>query len=154
MTRDRKITLIMSTIIAAIIIGIAINVIVSSQQSDAEQMQRMKSIGNLRFAGDVTDSKVYTYDGKQYYQACVKLVYTNTKSIEVYNSLCCVKIKNGVATMPAGPINPAYGIATYIQVNLKSNHKVIYHYKAGQVEEKPFTLTTDGLLKSDLNTCN
>ena len=126
----------------------------TQDEEDKKQLRRIALIGNIQFKGKVINSKVYDYGGKSYYLICVKLDYTTANNFYLYNDLCGIKIKNGIATMSAGVLNSFDGVTNYVEVNMNNNRKVVVHYKNGDKDEFMFTLDPRGISEKDMNSCN
>ncbi|TWI96840.1 hypothetical protein JN11_03953 [Mucilaginibacter frigoritolerans] len=126
----------------------------SSRQEDKDQQTRLASIGNIQFKGKIINSKVYENGGRTYFMICIKLDYTNTENFYIYNNLCCLKIKNGIATMAAGFFDSDIGVPNYVEANMNRDGKIIYNYKKGDPYEGIFTLEPMGLPESYMNMCN
>jgi hypothetical protein len=119
-----------------------------------EQKQRAAYLGKVQFKGKVTGIKTYRYFGKNYYQVCVKLDTTTADTLNIYNELDCIRIKNDRATFSAGYLNPVLGAADSIAANIDNSGKVVFHYRAHAIETRPFGFDPMGLKRSDLDWCN
>jgi len=114
---------------------------------------RLATIGNIEFRGKVIKTAVVDRFGKPYCVMCIKLDYTNTNDVYIFNDLCALKIKNGVATIPGGIYDVNF-ICGYIEVNTHNDKKTKYFYKNGQTDEFGLGLSSMALVESDMNLCN
>lgn len=114
----------------------------------------MMLIGRIQFKGKVINSKTYRYSDKDYYLVCIKLDYSNTKDICLYNDVCCLKIKNGIATLAAGVLDKSVGVASYVEVNIGYNRKITLRYTNGDHDSFILTLATSGLPEQYMSICN
>ena len=135
-----------------------IYVIITSEQQSAQQDERYHKqlvlIGKIRFKGEIIGKKIYRYAGKNYYLICIKLDYSNTEQIYIYNNLCGLKIKNGIATISAGFYDPALGEPKYVEVNMNSDNKLKTTYKDGSSTVNICTLDPYGAPEKYMNICN
>jgi len=143
--------------VAVFIVGITIFIlmIISGKKQDLEDEKKALSmIGGVQFRGHVIHHKVYDYGGKNYYMVCVKLDYSNVKTFYVFNNICFLKIKNGIATMANGFLSSYDGVATYVDVNINNDRQERFFYSKGQIDTLPLRLNNFNLTKQDLNECN
>ncbi|QKJ32200.1 hypothetical protein HQ865_21350 [Mucilaginibacter mali] len=126
--------------------------IVSNLNAEKEKHQRLLALGDLRLSGKVIDSSVYKYGGRPYLLICLKLDTCNKKSLYLFNDLIALKIKNGIATMSAGP---DYTIApiSFVAIDAKRNI-MITRYQNGQADTSDIDIRADGLTESQMNFCN
>jgi hypothetical protein len=141
-------------IAAVFLISVIISQSYNAQRNGDEQKIREKEIGKLQFRGRVISSKTYRYFGKNYLLACIKLDSANVKSLYVYNDIDCIKIKNGIATMPVGYLNNILGPVDSVAFNINNSGKVTFHYKNKAVHQLLLGCDPFGLPESELNACN
>jgi hypothetical protein len=149
----RKIFFIMA-IGAAFLVCMIVSQYFNVQRKAKEHKIRLETIGKLQFRGKVVNSKVYKYGTKNCYIICVKLDSANVKDFYIYNDLDCLKIKNGIATLPAGYLNHTLGVVDSVAVNINNSGQIMYHYKGNVRDERPLAFDPTGVSESDLNTCN
>ncbi len=139
--------------------GIAISLavlllIVFENQKDVQENELRKSlVANIWFKGKVINSNIIDRYGKKYLVLCVALDYTNTDSIYIFNDVCALKIKNGMATMPGGLFKQNL-IAAYVEINMNNSLKNKIYFQNGEVQEYGLGLGSGGLLEKDINSCN
>lgn len=119
-----------------------------------EQKKRKAELGKVAFSGKVISTKTYHYFGKSYYQVCVKLDTSSVNSLNVFNDLDCIRIKNGMATFSAGYLNPVLGATDSVAANINNSGKVVFHYKAHAIETRALGFDPMGLKENDLDWCN
>jgi hypothetical protein len=125
----------------------------TNKKNRAEDRDRKSFVENIQFKGKVIKSTVIDRYGKQYVLLCIKLDYTNTDSIYIFNNLCALKIKDGIATMPGGLYDKDL-IASYVEINMNNSSKNKIYYKNGQVGEYEIGLGSGGLIENDMKDCN
>jgi hypothetical protein len=141
-------------VIALFLASVAISQYYNAERRAGNQKIRLAQIGKLQFKGKVINSKVYKYGGKNYYLVCVKLDSANVQAFYIYNDLDCLRIKNGIATLPAGYLNHTLGIVDSVAVNINNSGKIVFHYKDNARDVFPLGFNPMGLSESDMNTCN
>jgi hypothetical protein len=154
MDTDTKKIFFAMAIIGLFLISVVVSQSFNAERKAKEQKIRMEQIGKLQFKGKVINSKVYKYYGKNCYIVCVKLDSTSVKNFYIFNTLDCIKIKNGIATFAAGYLNHTLGVVDSVAVNINNSGKVIFHYKDDARDELPLAFSPMGLKESDMNACN
>lgn len=140
-------------IIALFLVGVVTTRTCNAVREAKEHKVRMATFGKLQFKGKVTGSKTYRYFNKNYYVVCVKLDSTSVNSLNIFNNLDGIRIRNGIATFAAGYLNPVLGVADSVSVNMHNSGKVEFYYKAHAREERPLGFDPMGIKESDLNAC-
>ena len=149
----RKIFFIMA-IGAAFMVSVIVSQYLNLQRKAKEHKIRQQTIGKLHFSGKVINSKVYKYGTKNCYIICVKLDSGNMKDFYISNDLDFLKIKNGIATMPAGYLNHTLGVVDSVEVNINNSGKIIFHYKANVADVRQLAFDPAGVPEDVMNTCN
>jgi hypothetical protein len=141
-------------VIAVFMASVVISQYFNLQRKAKEHKIRLETIGKLQFRGKVINSKVYKYGTKNCYIICVKIDSANVKDFYIYNGLDCLKIKNGIATLPAGYLNHTLGVVDSVAVNINNNGGIMFHYKGNVRDERPLAFDPTGVSESDMNACN
>jgi|SRR5690242_4579463 len=134
-------------------ITVAFLIFYVNKKNDAEDRLRRSVIENIQFKGRIINSTVIDRYGKKYVVWCIKLDYTNTDSIYIFNDLDAVKIKNGIATIPGGLYQKDL-IPTYVEINMNNSLVNKIYYQNGQVREYEMGLGSGGLIEEDMHDCN
>jgi len=124
----------------------------SSNLQDKRFQKQIELIGKIRFKGEIINKKIYRYADKNYHLISIRLDYSNTKDIYMFNDLCCIKIKNGTAVISAGVYEPALGEPKYVEVNMNNDDKIKTTYKDGSSTVNICTLDPYGASEQDMNT--
>jgi hypothetical protein len=138
-------------IVAAVFI---VSLVMSNKKATDNNAARFAIVKNIQFKGKVISHKTFEYGGRHSYMVCLKLDYANVKSFYALNSVCFLKIKNGVATMAVGLLDPYYGIPTYVEINMNNDGMERYTYPGGKAQSFDLSLANYDLTEKDLNTCN
>ncbi|HEU5052657.1 MAG TPA: hypothetical protein VFT78_06070 [Hanamia sp.] len=136
-----------------IFITVAFLIFYVNKKNDAEDRLRRSVIENIQFKGRIINSTVIDRYGKKYVVWCIKLDYTNTDSIYIFNDLDAVKIKNGIATIPGGLYQKDL-IPTYVEINMNNSLVNRIYYQNGQFREYEMGLGSGGLIEKDMKDCN
>lgn len=120
------------------VLFIIFNTIRQDKEADLNDHRRLATIGNIQFKGTVISSNTYDRGGRNYFLICVRLDYTNTKAIDIANDLCLIRIKDNIATMAAGFLDPYFGVPRYVEVNINNSGVQKYIYAQGR--EQSFSL--------------
>jgi hypothetical protein len=143
-----------NNIVLIIVIGIIGGIIFFSLvilNSEKETQKRLLMLGDLKFSGRVINSKIYDYGGRPYRLVCLKLDYSNKNNFYIFNDLCAIKIKDGIATMSVGA-DPNF-VVNYVKVDAKNNSSN-YHYSDGAENLGEVDLKQNGLTTELMNFCN
>ena len=166
---ERKITLV---VICAIVIFITIVVVVvvfmfkNNNKKIAEHKQHTEKIyGNIQFKGRVL--KVYEIErwGRLCGMMCIKLDYTNVGDFYKFNELSCLKIRNGIITLPTGSLSNdavksnkrvnAILSAVYIEVNMDNSRQMVFIDSLGNKFIQDYLYYRSGnLIESDMRICD
>lgn len=144
-------------IIALIVVVAAVfivSLVVSNKKAADNNAARLAIVKNVRFKGKVISCKTFDFGGRHSYMVCLQLDYSNVKSFYALNSVCFLKIKNGIATMAAGLFDPYYGFPDYVEVNMNNDGLERYTYPGGKANTFDLSLASYNLTKKDINTCN
>jgi len=144
-------------LIGLLVLAVATVFIVSQvsgeKKATANNAKRLAIVKNIQFKGKVISHKTFDFGGRNSYMVCVKLDYANVKSFYALNSLCFLKIKDSVATMAVGLLDPYYGIPTYVEVNMNNSGKEHYTYPGGKTNAFDLSLANYDLTEKDINGC-
>ncbi|MGN6195590.1 MAG: hypothetical protein ACTHOB_11685 [Ginsengibacter sp.] len=124
-----------------------------NKKNKAEDRIRRLSVENIQFKGKVMSSIVIDRYGKQYIVLCIKLDYTNTDSVYIFNNLSALRIKDGIATIPGGLYEKGL-IASYVEINMDNSLKNKIYYQNGEEREYEIGLGSGGLIENDMKDCN
>jgi hypothetical protein len=144
-----------NNIVLIIVIGIIGGIIFFSLvilNSEKETQKRLLMLGDLKFSGRVINSKIYDYGGRPYRLVCLKLDYSNKNNFYIFNYLCAIKIKDGIATMSVGGANSNSPVI-YVEVATKEN-TMTYRYKNTETNIGEIDLRQNGLTEAQMNFCN
>lgn len=153
MKKNIKITLLVTSILVAFCILSILIRVKEIKDSDAKEIFLNKTLGNIHFKGKVIKFSLISRYSKRYSLACVKLDYTNIDSFYLFKNDYCLVIKNGIATVSGGFFPSDGRVLDYVEVNMNSNTKEIFHYKDGSTLESTYLIGCGGLIETDMNIC-
>lgn len=154
-------------IFAVVFVGWCIMVVLAYKNNNkkiAEHKQHTEEVyGNIQFKGEVL--KVLRIDrwGRIYGMMCIKLDYTNTDNFYRFDDMSCLKIKNGIITLPTGFIGSDEGYdkrrdailsAAYIEVNIDNNRQKVLIDSIGNKFSEDLYYGSHNLIESDLRLCD
>lgn len=155
MNTDFRNGLIRLVIFFALFIFIGVSIFIYNLYSDSKaDAARLELVHKVQFEGRVINSRIYQYGGRNYGIVCVKLDYSNVKDFYICNDLCFIKIKNNIATIDVGFINPDYGFPNYVVVNMHNSGVEIYKYGVDRTLTSRLALTNFGSTAKDMSFCN
>ena len=102
--------------------------------------QTIETFNDIKFKGKIISVYKHNCGGRIYGIMCVQLDYSNVDSFYVYNDMNCLKIVDGIATLPTNCIHPNDTFdersnkilqSTYIKVNMDKPNHVIYMNLSG-----------------------
>ncbi len=149
MKKQTKTLLLIFSIIIVFIAVIVIDRSLAKENDDKLQKWRDKNM-QVQFKGSVIETQIVKHGGRQYGIVCLRLDYTNQNNFYAFNDSICLKIKNGKAIMSIGFVASTDKKIKYIEVNLNNDRKERYFKVGGEVEEYDLTLSSNGVLESDL----
>ena len=129
--------------IVALVIGLIwffVSVFFTCQHSkkyrDQYESQTIETFKNIKFKGKILSIYKYRFKGETHIYGImrVKLDYSNVDSFYVFNDMNCLKISNGIATLPTSVLflNSTIGRtnailkAVYIEVNMNNDNQTTY----------------------------
>lgn len=148
-----RILLILGIVFLLAVIMVVILNIDDSNKAD-KQERRRQIIGDVRFKGKVISAKNYDFGGRNYYMLCIKLDFSTKNNFYVFNDLCALKIKNGVATCSGNFYNPDVGYPTYVEVNMNEDGRSKFYFNHGLVHEIDWLVPLNDMPQEDMNFCN
>lgn len=137
----------------AIILAIFLLIVIENKKNVQENDLRKSLVANIQFKGKVINTEIIDRYGKKYLILCIALDYSNTNNIYIFNDLCALKIKNGIATIPGGLFEQNI-IPTYVEINMNNSLKNKIYFQNGEVQEYELGLGSGGLKEKDMNLCN
>ena len=137
----------------AVLLAVILQIIIETKKDARNNELRKSLVKNIQFKGKVIDSEIIDRYGKKYLILCVVLDYTNTNNIYIFNDLCALKIKNGIATITGGLFEQNL-TAAYVEINISKSLKNKIYFQNGVVQEYDLGLGSGGLLEKDMNLCN
>jgi hypothetical protein len=143
----------LSAFVAIVFISIIIFITYENNKYNDFHKKQLDIIGNIELTGKVVKLTVLNRNNKNYYTMCVKVNYANNNDFYIFNELCALKIKNGIATIPGGVFDTNF-ITDSVEINWNKSGKEKFYYKNGKSDEFPLSLASSGISKNDLNICN
>lgn len=117
--------------------------------------------GKIRFNGDIIAIHKIRRGGRTYGVMCIKIDSSNIKGINIFDNSTCLKIQDGIATIPTGPLVDLRNDhikfilkATHIAVNMDDSHKMIYYDQDGNSFSTELDYSNNNLREMDMNICN
>lgn len=120
----------------------------------------MKSYDKIQFKGKVLNIIPVERGGRIYGIMCIKLDYSNVSKFYRFDRIHCLKIENGIATLPTGALgnkedDRVKGIlnSVYIEVNLKGKGKMNFYDKNGKIMIGDLYYRNNNLKEKDMEAC-
>ena len=133
----------------------------NSKKAIAEHKQHIEEVyGDIQFKGKVLNVHEIERWGRIYGIMCVKLDYSNINSFYKFDKISCLKIRDGIAVLPTGPLGSKEDVryildAAYIEVNIDNSGKMCFTDSVGNEFVQDYLYYGNGnLLESDLSRCS
>jgi len=120
--------------------------------------------GNIQFKGKVLRLHRIDRWGRVYGMMCIKLDYTNRNDFYRFDDMSCLKIKNGIVTLPTGSISNNDGYdkrvnailsASYIEVNMDNSREMVFIDSTGNKFVQDYLYyRSANLVETDLLICD
>ena len=135
----------------------------TKRQATKHKQHTEEVYGNIQFKGEVL--KIHRIDrwGRIYGMMCIKLDYTNVDNFYRFDDMSCLKIKNGIATLPTSFIGNDEGYdkrvnailsAAYIEVNIDNSKQRVFIDKLGNKYLANLFYGSGNLIESDMRLCD
>jgi hypothetical protein len=148
---------------AFIALCICLFVLIYNQPTGIYEQHTEEVYGNIQFKGKVLKiHKIHRW-GRIYGIMCVKLDYTNVDDFYKFDDMTCLKIKNGILSLPVAINNndgyDKYVIAvlsaSYIEVNMDNSRQMAFIDSLGnRFVENYLYYRNGGLTESDMRLCD
>jgi len=154
----------MIIVFSLFVFGWCVMVVFGYKKIAAHKQHTEKVYGNIQFKGKVL--KVHRIDrwGIIYGMMCIKLDYTNRNDFYRFDEMSCLKIKNGIVTLPTGFIGNderydkrvnAILSAAYIEVNIDNSKQMVFIGSIGNKFSQDYLYyRSSNLIESDLRIYN
>lgn len=138
--------------------------IIQTQRSVIDGKAHIDSVySNIQFKGEVLSINRIKYGGRIFGIMCVKIDSTNTNSFYRFDECSCLRIKDGIASMPTNfigeetsPSTIAILEAVYVEVNPNNSRTVVFINKNGKrtVSDWYYFFDNINLSENDLLICD
>lgn len=134
----------------------------NSHKKIAEYKQHTEEVyGSIQFKGQVLRIHKIKRGGRVYGIVCIKLDYCNIDSLYIFDKMSCLKIENGVVTLPSNSISieddrhvrPILD-AVYVEVNMENSKQMVFIDSLGNKFFKDLDYPNNNLIESDLRLCD
>lgn len=100
----------------------------SRDRTEKYQSEIDSIYSKIEFSGEIKNVVETHHYGKPNGVICVRIDTTNTTDFYRFNDYTCLKIHNGIATIPTGCVE-LMSEAKYVEVNKNKNMKMVFYNK-------------------------
>lgn len=139
---------------------VATQLIIVSPNENMRRKENLKKYNKIQFKGKVVKIESIKRGGRTYGIMCVKLDYSSVQKFYSFDEFHCLKIENGIATLPIGALGNEANErvkgarnSVYIEVNLQENGKMYFYDKNGKIMIEDLYYRNNNLKEKDMDIC-
>ena len=160
MKRNKSLEKLILFIIGCFFLWIIINEKIIYPKINKDIQENIKHYNKIQFKGSVV--KIYPIErgGRVDGVMCVSLDYSNIQKFYRFDDYHCLKIENGIAVLPTGPLgntddDRVKGIlkSKYLEVNMEGNGKMYFYDENGKIMIEDLYYRNNNLKESDMSIC-